>query len=233
MEPACEMTEPLAVYLEIGAKRTFAGAVEWPGWCRSGKTPDEALEALLAYADRYAKAVARTKLAVPQPRDVDQLEVVERVKGNATTDFGAPGVPSAADDRPLSTSELKRQSALIEACWHAFEAAWKKAAKARVELSKGPRGGGRDLPKMWDHVVEADVAYLGGLGSREPGRPGATAEARMAAVHETALEAFAARARGKPIAVPRQTKRLWLPRYFVRRSAWHALDHAWEIDDRS
>ena len=227
------MAKRIAVYLEIGARRTFAGVVEWPGWSRSGKAPNEALEALVVYAGRYAKAVARTKLAVPQPRTVDELEVVERVKGNATTDFGAPGVPPAADERPLSASELKRQTALLEACWDAFEAAWQKAAKAHAELSKGPRGGGRDLPKMWDHVLEADVAYLGGLGSREPRPMGATAEARMAAVHETALEALAARANGKPVADPRQTKRLWAPRYFVRRSAWHALDHAWEIEDRS
>jgi hypothetical protein len=25
----------------------------------------------------------------------------------------------------------------------------------------------------------------------------------------------------------------WSARYFVRRSAWHVLDHAWEIEDRS
>ena len=30
---------------------------------------------------------------------------------------------------------------------------------------------------------------------------------------------------------PRGGKR-WTPRYFVRRLVWHALDHAWEIQDR-
>jgi hypothetical protein len=24
----------------------------------------------------------------------------------------------------------------------------------------------------------------------------------------------------------------WTPRYFVRRMAWHELDHAWEIEAR-
>lgn len=57
----------VAVYLEIGAKRTFAAALEWPGWCRAGKTPDEAMATLVAYRDRYAHAVASTKLAVPRP----------------------------------------------------------------------------------------------------------------------------------------------------------------------
>jgi hypothetical protein len=35
-------SDPTDVYLEIGAKRTFAGALDWPGWCRSGG--DEAAE---------------------------------------------------------------------------------------------------------------------------------------------------------------------------------------------
>jgi hypothetical protein len=25
---------------------------------------------------------------------------------------------------------------------------------------------------------------------------------------------------------------IWPARYFVRRTAWHVLDHAWEIEDR-
>jgi hypothetical protein len=224
----------IAVYLEIGAKRTFAGAVEWPGWCRSGKSPDEALEALVAYADRYARAVKGAKLAVPQPQSRKDLEVVERLKGNATTDFGAPGVPPNADKRPLTGAESKHQARLLEAAWGAFDAAWRKADKAHVELSKGPRGGGRDLPKMEGHVLEAEEGYLGALGSRPPRLPkGTTVAKRMAAIRDTSLEAFAARARGKPVADPRNTKRPWLPRFYVRRSAWHALDHAWEIEDRS
>ncbi|MGH2773763.1 MAG: hypothetical protein ACRDIU_11590 [Actinomycetota bacterium] len=34
------------VFVENGSKRVFAGAVDWPGWCRSGKDEQEALEAL-------------------------------------------------------------------------------------------------------------------------------------------------------------------------------------------
>ena len=33
---------------------------------------------------------------------------------------------------------------------------------------------------------------------------------------------------GSPIA-----GRKWPPRYAARRIAWHALDHAWEIEDRT
>jgi hypothetical protein len=222
----------IPVYLEVTRKRTFAGAVEWPGWCRSGKTADEALEALVTYADRYARAITHTKLGFVRPTDVADLEVVERLEGNATTEFGAPGVPPKADQRPLPTAELKRQSRLLEASWKTFDAAWKKANKAKVELRKGPRGGGRDLPKMQDHVMGAEEGYLAALGSRPP-RGHASAGQRMAAIRETGIDALAARARNKPLADPRQTKRPWSPRFYVRRSAWHALDHAWEIEDRS
>jgi len=39
---------------------------------------------------------ARRPALVLRPGSVDELEVVEHVQGNATTDFGAPGVPPAA-----------------------------------------------------------------------------------------------------------------------------------------
>ena len=221
---------PLAVYLEIGAKRTFAGAVEWPGWCRSGRDEAEAIAALLAYAPRYAKIAKDAGTALPAAAAV---EVVERLKGGPGTDFGVLSVALDADERPLKPAELERQSQLWTASWDAFDEAWRKATRAGVELRKGPRGGGRDLPKIQMHVLESEEAYLGQLGSRPPRMAGAPVDDRMAAVRAAALKTLAARARGEPIPDPRQTKRPWTPRYTVRRSAWHALDHAWEIEDRS
>jgi hypothetical protein len=55
----------------------------------------------------------------------------------------------------------------------------------------------------------------------------------MAAVRTLELDLLAVRARGgDPPENPRRRSPYWSPRYFVRRSAWHALDHAWEIEDR-
>lgn len=220
----------LAIYVEIGPKRTFAGAVEWPGWSRSGRDEEAAVAALLAYAPRYAKVAKAAKLPFDPGSDAD---VVERLKGDAGTNWGVPSVAPAGDDRKVSAAELKRQAALLEASWGAFDAAWHKAEKAGVELAKGPRGGGRDLPKLEMHILEAEEAYLAGLGSKHPRMPDATLADRLAVMRATALDALVARAEGKPVADPRNTLRPWSPRYFVRRSAWHALDHAWEIEDRS
>ena len=217
------MTGRIPVYLEVTPKRTFAAGVEWPGWCRAGKTADDALQALFGYADRYASAIARSKLGFTSPRSVEDLEVVERLKGNGTTEFGAPGVPPGADDRPLSEAELHRLMTILEASWRALDRAAKGAVGAT--LTKGPRGGGRDLPKIVEHVMGAEEGYLGALGSRRP--------AKASAVRKTVLNALAARARNKPVDDPNKVKKLWSPRFYVRRSAWHALDHAWEIEDRS
>ncbi len=221
---------PVAVYLEIGQKRTFAGAIEWPGWCRSGRGEDEALAALLVHAPRYAAMVEAAGLTAPAAANLD---VVERLTGGAGTEFGAPSVAPVADERPLTARELDRLSRLLVASWQAFDIAWSETAKAGIELRKGPRGGGRDLPKMRMHVLEAEEAYLSRLGSRVPRPADAPVPARVGAVRDAILATLAARARGEQIPEPSSVEGRWSPRYFVRRTAWHALDHAWEIEDRS
>jgi hypothetical protein len=225
------MAQPVSVYLEVGTKRTFAGAIEWPGWCRSGRTEDEALEVLVAYAGRYKKVIGSRPMKFSVPKDAAALKVVERLKGGSGTDFGVPGESPDADDRPISANELKRLQDLLKATWAAFDRASK--ATEDVELTKGPRGGGRDLDKMIGHVLDAEKAYLGMLGSRSPKGSFDDVMAEMRAVRATAQDVLVARVRGQPIADPRATQRPWLPRYFVRRSAWHALDHTWELEDRS
>src|SRR5262249_22481968 len=144
------MAATLDVYLEAGTKRVFAGAVDWPGWCRAAKTEDDALRALVDYAARYAKALGAASRGLPRPRAVSDLRVVQRLRGDATTDFGAPGRAPKADERPLDDSELKRQIKLWTACQAAFDAV---AAAARGKaLAKGPRGGGRELDAIVAHL---------------------------------------------------------------------------------
>jgi hypothetical protein len=215
----------LPVYIERGAKRTFACAVEWPGLCRSGRDEVSALEALQDAAPRYAHALGR-KLGFVAPSEVASFEVVARLPGNATTDFGAPGAAPAADDRAMSESDLAATSAILRACWRTFDAAVRRARGKR--LAKGPRGGGRVLDAIMRHVVDAEAGYLRALGWKAPtGAPSATQ------VRDAVLTGLAASAHGEiPARGPRGGVR-WRPRFFARRLAWHALDHAWEIEDRS
>jgi hypothetical protein len=218
------------VYLEVGTKRTFAGAIDWPGWSRSGRTEPEALAHLARYGRRYAAALAGTGIAFEPPSDATELAVRERVAGNATTEFGAPGVPPPADARPIDGPELDRLTRILDACWAAFDRT--AAAAAGVTLRTGPRGGGRDLDKIVGHVIGAEEAYLNALGARTPAADEDVA-ARWDQLRAVELAALAARARGEVPANPSQSKKLWPPRYFVRRAAWHTLDHLWEIEDRA
>jgi len=220
-------TTRVPAYVEVGAKRAFAGAVGWPGWCRSGKEPDAALEALVAYGPRYAKALRGSRLGFEVPTDPSGLEVTERLTGDATTDFGAPSIALRADGLPIDDAEGRRLASILKACWRTFDRS-AEAARGKA-LAKGPRGGGRDLSKIIDHVVDADGGYVRMLGWKvEPGPTSdldRTRSAILDALATTAVE-------GPPPPGPRGGKR-WLPRYFVRRVAWHVLDHAWEIEDRA
>ena len=219
------------VVLEVAPKRTFATAIDWPGWSRGGRSEQDALEALLAYAPRYAAVVGRAKLAFRPPATPRGLEIVERLTGGSGTEFGVPSTPTASEDDPMSAAELERFLALLKASWFVFDSAAKKAVG--VQLTKGPRGGGRELPKIIDHVREAEVAYLSSLGSRAPAASKEDAARPRAVLRRTFTEALTAVANGEPVADPSRTAKLWSPRYTIRRSAWHILDHAWEIEDRA
>jgi len=110
------MAAKTRVFLEIGTKRVFASAADWPGWSRSGKNEKEALENLAAYAARYAKVTNLAKVELP--KDATNFTVVERVIGNATTQFGAPGVWTKTErDHKMTATETERMCALAEACW--------------------------------------------------------------------------------------------------------------------
>ncbi len=194
------------VYLEVGGKRAFASAAGWPGWCRSGKDEAAALANLAAYAPRYAPVA---KLArVDLPGDATSFEVVERLKGNATTDFGAPGIPAREESKKMTPKEIERMVALMQACWQYLDTV---RATSPQELRKGPRGGGRDRDKMYQHVLDAELEYGKAIGLRlkQPDR-------------KALLESFRN---------PNRSEK-WPVAFAVRRTAWHALDHAWEMQDR-
>lgn len=220
----------IEVYLEVGQKRTFAGAIDWPGWCRSGHDEESALQALLEYGPRYARALSRTRLDFQAPDDVSVFKVVERLKGGATTDFGAPEATPSGDTEPVDEAELQRFQKLLKAYWRAFDASVEAASGK--ELRKGPRGGGREVEGIIQHVLGADAGYLSRLGRKLKQAEEEDLDKALSQAREIILDTLAAAAHGEtPEKGPRGGVR-WPPRYFVRRVAWHVLDHAWEIEDR-
>jgi len=220
----------ITVYLEKGKKKTFACAIDWPGWTRSGSNEQSALRTLYEYGSRYAEVLDSTKLDYHVPENPSVFVVVERLEGNTTTDFGAPGMAPTSDLWPVDNQGLMRFQELLTACWDAFDAAARNAAGQ--DLRKGPRGGGRDLEKMVNHVMEADLAYLRKIGWKYKKEENSNPTNELRFIRKAIFEALTSAVNGDLPAYGSRGGRHWNPRYFVRRIAWHVLDHAWEIEDR-
>ena len=214
-----------SVYLEAGKTRVFACSLEWPGWCRRAKTDEEALDALVEYAPRYA--IVAKRAGVRFPAATPTFEVVERIPWHGTkafspADFGTLGSAAGRDTEPRTPAQAKRLAALVAASGEVLDDV---VAGAPTELRKGPRGGGRDRDGVFNHVVAAEASYARKLGVRHK-EPHDRDE--IAALRADILAALSAAREGEP-----EVEKGWLPRYAARRIAWHVLDHAWEIEDRS
>ena len=205
----------IEVAVEAAPKRVFVSAVDWPGWSRGGKTEELAVESLLDHAERYA-AVARQAGETFPDADIE-LEVVDRTEGGAGTEFGVPGNVSGPDRRRTTKADGDRLARIVRASWDTLA---DTAAAAPEALRKGPRGGGRDTSKVVAHVEESDMGYAREMGIK--------LKAPLDAVRAAMLDVLRQPSDGSPLA-----GRRWTARYAAHRVAWHALDHAWEIEDRA
>ncbi len=219
------MSDKIRVMVERGKKkRVVAVAFDWSGWDRSARTEEDALQTLDAYRPRYAKVAALAGLA-DEFRAAGELAVVERVEGNGMTDYyGVSGRAASPEQEQLTEAECERKIALLRASWTYFDDV---AARVSAELGKGPRGGGRDRDDIIWHTKGVEIHDFGrkvGVRSspdawRDPDTLRAHREAICAGIREFNAIGPAAGA-------------WWTVQFFIRRSAWHMLDHAWEMEDR-
>ncbi len=177
------------------------------------------LEALAAAALRYARVAKAARIAFAPGK---AFEVVERLPGDATTDFGAPGAIAKAESKRLTKKEAGRLSALVAASWTVLD---RVVETAPASLRKGPRGGGRDRDAIVEHVLGAETMYVRKLGLRLE-QPVAGDGPALREFRNQIVAGLRAGTKGA-------TERGWPARYAARRIAWHVLDHAWEIEDRA
>jgi hypothetical protein len=218
------MTDPLRVILEIGKKRrVVAGAMDWPGLDRWGTSEADALAKLESYFPRYAGAAERAGLARAFKRH-GPIAVVERVPGSSSTDFwGIAHVPSQIEREVLSSKDLERRLLVLQACWAYFD---DTASRVSMELAPGPRSAGRTREQIVRHTYGTEPEQLSRkVEVRTPLEVVLTTDGL--AVHRAAyLDAIRAyNADGKPA-------RTWPIQFLIRRTAQHAMDHAWEMEDR-
>ena len=207
------------------AKKSAAFSLDWPGWSRGAKTAELALETLESYRDRYRPI---TDLA-GMSREFDAagpLEVVEEKVGTGSTDFwGISFSPSATEQDPMGEAELERAITLLRAAWAFFDGV---AARVSPEMRKGPRGGGRDRDRIISHTIRQESeSFASGVGLKIP-EEGAMTPDGLLAYREAYVDAMHAYNAGK---VERRMRSGTLP-WLIRHSAFHTLDHAWEMEDK-
>ena len=218
------MADKLRVMLEIGPKdkQVVAVAPDWPGLERGAKTGEAAIARVQAYLPRYAPVANLAEMGA-EFATIATVDVVERYQGTGSTDFwGISFAFSGIDQQVVSSAELERELTLLQACWAFFD---EVRSHVSAELQKGPRGGGRDRDRIVRHTLGTEQGWAAKLGLRPPEGALLTDEGLQAhrAAYRTAIRAF--HAQGK-------LARTWPLRYLIRHTAFHTLDHAWEMEDK-
>ena len=206
-------------------KKVAAFAIDWSGWSRGAKTAGDAVETLEAYRDRY-RPIARLAGLESEFDRAGPLQIVEDHVGTGSTDFwGISFAPSSFEQAPMPEDEVERKLMLLEASWQFFDDV---AARVSAELERGPRGGGRNREQIVRHVIGNEVGDLAkkvGViappdGMLTPERIRTHREEFVAALRDYNAEGKLGRGRNWTIAL------------LVRHTAFHALDHAWEMEDK-
>jgi hypothetical protein len=219
----------MRVMLEIGpkGKRIVAVAPDWPGLERGAKTGEAAIERLRAYFPRYARVANQVGMDSEFAADTTTIDVVEQYPGNGSTDFwGISFAFSKFDRQDMSSRELARELTLMQACWAFFDDV---RSRVSAEMQPGPRGGGRQRDQIIRHVVRVEQeewAKKLGLHVPEllPGvMPKDDALKAQREAYAAAIRAFHAE---------HKMARTWPLRYLIRHTAYHTLDHSWEMEDK-
>jgi hypothetical protein len=214
------------VVLEVGpkGKQVVAVAPDWPGFERGAKTGEAATERLLSYRPRYAR-VAELAGMHADFAAVTDVDVVEQYPGTGSTDFwGISFAFSSIDRQEMPSDELARELALMRASWAFFD---EVRSRVSAEMRPGPRGGGRDRDGIVGHVVRTEQGWAKML-SLAP-QDGTSSEEALKAHRDAYCAAIRAHhAEGKTAGRVAR----WPLRFLIRHTAFHTLDHAWEMEDK-
>ena len=220
------MPNDLRVIVEFGpkGKKVVATAWDWPGLERNGKTEEDALATWVGFLPRYARVAERAGMG-DQFRAQTRPAIVERYDGNTSTDYwGISHASCDLDRQPMSAEEWERRLRLLQACWEEFDAV---AERVSPQLMRGPRGGGRDRDEIINHVFGTERTQMAKkVGVQTPQGVMLTPDG-LQAHREDYIEALrACHAEGKGAG------RTWTLSFLLRRTAYHTLDHAWEMEDK-
>ena len=206
-------------------KKSMAFSLDWPGWSRGARTADGAVETLEAYRERYRPIAALAGMAAEFDA-AGPLEITDEMTGTASVDFwGISFSPASAEQEPMDEPTLELGITLLRACWAFFDGV---AARVSAEMRRGPRGGGRMRDEIIRHVVRVESEdFARKVGLRIP-EGGALEPGRLAPYRDEYVTAMRAYNAGETT----RRMRSWNLPFLIRHSAFHTLDHAWEMEDK-
>jgi hypothetical protein len=218
---------PVRTVIERGPKekRSVAFGIDWPGWSRGARSAELALELLESYRERYRPVAGLAGMA-REFSAAGPLVIVEDRVGTGSTDFWAISFsPSATEQGPMGEAEFERAITLLRACWAFFDGV---AARVSPEMRKGARGGGRDRDQIIRHTIRTESEdFAKQVGLRIPERAALTPDGLRQ--HR---EAFVTAMRAYNAGEATRRMRSWTLPFLIRHSAFHTLDHAWEMEDK-
>lgn len=218
------MAKRLRITLEVGpkGKRVVAVAPDWPGLSRGARTEEAAIETLRAYIPRYLP-VARLAGMQAEFTDLAGYRVVERYTGSGSTDFwGISFAYSSIDQKAMSAADLERELKLLQASWTFFD---EVRSRVSAELALGPRGGGRDRDRIVRHIVANELDWAKKVGV-EFSWESVQSDKGLAAYRKAYCNGI------RQYHAEGRLARRWPLRYLIRHTAFHTLDHSWEMEDK-
>ncbi|GIH03734.1 hypothetical protein Rhe02_18010 [Rhizocola hellebori] len=205
-------------------KKSVAFSLDWPGWSRGARSAELAVETLESYRQRYQPIAALAGMA-REFGAAGPLDIVEEAVGTGSTDFwGISFSPAATEQDPMGQAELERGITLLRACWAFFDDI---AARVSPIMRKGPRGGGRDRDTIIGHTIRVESqGFARQVGLLIPEGPALSSD-ELPSYREDYVAAMRAYNAG-------EFKRMksWTLPFLIRHTAFHTLDHAWEMQDK-
>jgi hypothetical protein len=157
---------------------------------------------------------------------ITTVDIVEQYPGTGSTDFwGISFAFSSIDRQDMSSEELERELTLMRACWAFFDDV---RLRVSAEMKKGPRGGGRDRDRIVQHTLNTEQGWAKMIGVLTPDDAMLTDQG-LKAHRDTYCHAIRDyHSQGKLAGKVAK----WPLRYLIRHTAYHTLDHAWEMEDK-
>jgi len=127
------------------------------------------------------------------------------------------------DEAPFDAPLFERKVRLLRAAWAEFD---ETAARVSAELRPGVRGGGRSRDRLVRHVMATEGGDFSKRVKAKSELEDLLTPVRLARHRDLFVEAMRAwYAQGKPLGN-------WTIPYLLRHTAYHVLDHTWEMQDR-